>query len=73
MNNTWLFNTLKDDELFEDGYFFNLSSGDIIEVSLDSPQDTLTTADVLSCLSSQPESGENQNKVVLKYDNSSNI
>ena len=34
--NNWLFNTLGDEELFEDGYFFNLSSGDIIEVSLSS-------------------------------------
>ena len=34
MTNDWLFNSLGDDELFEDGYFFNLSSGDIIEVNL---------------------------------------
>ena len=34
--NDWLFNVLRDDELFEDGYFFNLSDGDIIEVNLDS-------------------------------------
>jgi hypothetical protein len=32
--NHWLFNGLGDEELFEDGYFFNLSSGDIIEVSM---------------------------------------
>ena len=64
MNNSWMFNTLVDDELFEDGYFFNLSSGDIIEVSWDSPQDTLTTTDVLSCISSQAESGGSQNKVL---------
>ena len=40
MTNEWLFNTLGDDELFEDGYFFNLSSGDIIEVTLDSSMGT---------------------------------
>ena len=34
--NDWLFNVLRDDELFEDGYFFNLSDGDIIEVNMDS-------------------------------------
>ena len=34
VTNDWLFNSLGDDELFEDGYFFNLSSGDIIEVNL---------------------------------------
>ena len=36
VTNDWLFNSLGDDELFEDGYFFNLSSGDIIEVNLTS-------------------------------------
>ena len=36
ITNDWLFNSLGDDELFEDGYFFNLSSGDIIEVNLGS-------------------------------------
>ena len=36
VTNDWLFNVLRDDELFEDGYFFNLSDGDIIEVNMDS-------------------------------------
>ena len=36
VTNDWLFNSLGDEELFEDGYFFNLSSGDIIEVNLGS-------------------------------------
>ena len=36
VTNDWLFDSLGDDELFEDGYFFNLSSGDIIEVNLGS-------------------------------------
>ena len=39
--NDWLFNVLGDDELFEDGYFFNLSDGDIIEVNLDSSVGTV--------------------------------
>ena len=39
MSNDWLFNRLTDDELFEDGYFFNLSAGDIIEVRHDSAMD----------------------------------
>ena len=39
--NEWLFNVLSDDELFEDGYFFNLSDGDIIEVNLDSSVGTV--------------------------------
>ena len=66
VNNNWLFNTLADDELFEDGYFFNLSSGDIIEVRLDSSQDMLPTADILSRVSSPHELGENQNKVLAE-------
>ena len=39
--NDWLFNVLSDDELFEDGYFFNLSDGDIIEVNMDSSVGTV--------------------------------
>ena len=41
VTNDWLFNSLGDDELFEDGYFFNLSSGDIIEVNLTSSLGTV--------------------------------
>ena len=55
--NNWLFNTLGDEELFEDGYFFNLSSGDIIEVSLSSTDTVEHTIEPLSRTGSLEEGG----------------
>ncbi len=57
MNNDWLFNRLDDSQLFEDGYFFNLSDADKVKLEDEKNAVELETKIVAS---SDPEPTLNQ-------------
>ena len=66
--NIWLFNVLGDEELFEDGYFFNLSDGDILEVNLDSSMGTAeSNLDYVSSQRGSVESFERGNQTKVSF------